>query len=173
MPNSRFCSRRDRREDTNQPKRRCPLWVQLLKTFADQAVIAIENVRLFNETKNCLEQQTATADVLKIISRSTFDLQIVLKMLTESATQLCAADRGVIFMRDADVYRVNAIYGYLPEAQPYALEHPLRPSRGSITGRVALEGRAIHVHDVLADPEYDATDFEDEWTRRCSYTASG
>jgi GAF domain-containing protein len=134
--------------------------VQLLKTFADQAVIAIENVRLFNETKNSLEQQTATADVLKIISRSTFDLRAVLNTLTESATLLCAADKGAIQMRDGDVFRMDAIYGYSPEAKKHALEHPLRPGRGSATGRVALESRAIHIPDVLADPEYAATDYQ-------------
>jgi signal transduction histidine kinase len=98
--------------------------------------------------------------VLKVISRSTFDLQVVLNTLTESATLLCAADKGAIQMRDGDVFRMDAIYGYSPEAKKHALEHPLRPGRGSATGRGALERRAIHIPDVLADPEYAATDYQ-------------
>jgi GAF domain-containing protein/anti-sigma regulatory factor (Ser/Thr protein kinase) len=141
--------------------------IALVQTFADQALIAVENVRLFeaeqqrtHELTESLEQQTATSDVLKVISRSTFDLQTVLNTLTESATRLCAADRGVIVMRDGDVYRTKAIYGFSPEGVQYALERPLRPGRGSVTGRVALEGRVIHIHDVLADPEYDPSGYQ-------------
>jgi len=128
--------------------------MQLLSTFADQAVIAIENVRLFNETEEALDQQTATADVLKVISRSTFDLQTVLNTLVESATRLCEAKDAFIFLRDGDLYRVAARYGFTSKFQDYLGEHPRKADRGSITGRTALEGKVVHVHDVNSDPEY-------------------
>ncbi|PZV35873.1 GAF domain-containing protein [Mesorhizobium kowhaii] len=140
---------------------------ELVQTFADQAVIAIENVRLFDEVQartaelsESLQQQTATADVLKAISRSTFDLQPVLDTLVESAAKLCDADTSVIFKRDGDLYRWSAEYGNLPEAAVFAKANPFAASRDSVTGRVALEARAVHVSDVLADPDYGATQLQ-------------
>jgi signal transduction histidine kinase len=141
--------------------------IELLTNFAAQAVIAIENTRLLNELRQrtddlseSLQQQTATADVLKVISRSTFDLHTVLDTLTESATKLCAGDKGVIFLRDGDFLRMRANYGYSPEAVQYALEHPMMVNRGSTTGRAALGSKAVHIPDVLADPEYTLSDYQ-------------
>src|SRR5262245_45116573 len=134
--------------------------IALLTNFAAQAVIAIENTRLLNELRESLQQQTATADVLKVISRSTFDLQTVLDTLTQSATRLCAVDQGVIFLREGDALWMRASFGFPPDAVEYAHAHPMLLNRGSATGRVALEGRPVHIHDVLADPEYSVTEYQ-------------
>jgi len=129
--------------------------VQLLRTFADQAVVAIENVRLFNETKEALSQQTATADVLKVISRSTFDLRTVLKTLIESASRLCDADKGNITRaKDGVFYRAAESVGYSREFIDHLKDKPIESDRGSATGRALYEARVIHIPDVKTDPEY-------------------
>jgi two-component system, NtrC family, sensor kinase len=134
--------------------------IEVVQNFAAQAVIAIENARLLNELRESLQQQTATADVLKVISRSTFDLQTVLDALLESAARLCAADKSTIHLPEGDVYRIRAHYGLTQEAVEYALLQPLRPGHSSAVGRVALEGKTIQIPDVLADPEYHAMDYQ-------------
>jgi GAF domain-containing protein len=129
--------------------------VALLQTFADQAVIAIENARLFNELRESLQQQTATAEVLKVISRSSFDLQAVLDTLTVSAARHCEAQMAAILrQRDAGSYYYATSYGINADSNNYLKSVAIRPGRGTVVGRALLEGRTVQVCDVLADPEY-------------------
>ena len=138
--------------------------IALVETFADQAVIAIENTRLFEEVQTrtrelteSLQQQMATADVLKVISRSAFNLQAVLNTLVESAARLCAADTAAIWRPTGDNFKFLAHYGFNPEYRALMEGYPLPVGRGSIAGRALLEGRPVQVADVLADPEYAVT----------------
>jgi len=128
--------------------------IELVTTFADQAVIAIENTRLLNELRESLQQQTATADVLKVISRSAFDLPTVLNTLVESAARLCEADMAAIWRPTGDVIEHLASYAYSPEHKHYMKTHPIPSGRGSVSGRTVLEGKVVHIPDVLADPDY-------------------
>src|SRR5262249_17499252 len=135
--------------------------IELVSNFAAQAVIAIENTRLLNELRQrtddlseSLQQQTATADVLKVISRSTFDLQAVLEGLVESAARLCEADMASINRQHGDAYQQVANYGHPHALQAYMDTHPIPAGRGTIVGRVILERNVVQVIDVLADPEF-------------------
>jgi signal transduction histidine kinase/putative methionine-R-sulfoxide reductase with GAF domain len=126
--------------------------IELLQNFAAQAVIAVENVRLLHELRQSLEQQTATADVLKVISRSTFDLQMVLNTLTESAARLCDADMATMHRQEGTNYRAIATYGHADREASLGI--PFEAGRGSVIGRTVLERKPIQVADVVADPEY-------------------
>jgi GAF domain-containing protein len=142
--------------------------IELVKNFAAQAVIAIENARLLNELRQrtddlsqrttdlteSLEQQTATSKVLDVISRSAFDLQAVFETVAENSVRLCGADRGIIYRFDGELLRLTAGFNVSEELKQWVEHHPIRPGRHSASARAAVERRTIHIPDILADPEY-------------------
>ena len=136
--------------------------IELLKTFADQAVIAIENVRLFSELEvrnrdltTALDQRTATGKILRVISSSPTNVQPVFDAIVRSAVQLCGAQHSLIFEFDGEMLKPMAGHAILPEFNDYWMQHPMRPGRGSISGLATLERKTIHVPDVLAMPGYE------------------
>ena len=135
--------------------------IELVQNFAAQAVIAIENARLLNELRESLQQQTATADVLKVISGSAFELQTVFNTLVKFAMHLCEAEAATIWRPDGNVFKLSAHCGFSREFEEFCRQNPITPGgRGTVTARVAFEGKIVHVPDVLADPQFAGSEYQ-------------
>jgi two-component system NtrC family sensor kinase len=139
--------------------------IQLLKTFAEQAVIAITSAETYralqtrtSDLQESLEYQTATSDVLKVISQSSTDLAAMLDTLVETAARLCEADKAMIYRLSDGLYRTAASFGFPPEYKDFIERNPITPSRGTLTGRTAIERRAVHIENAATDPEYTWTE---------------
>src|SRR5262249_29619458 len=150
--------------------------IELATSFADQAVIAIENARLFEELSDrqaelarSVDELTATGDVLKIISRSTFELQPVLDTLVESAVRLCNTEIAMIWLRDGEAYRLAADHSKSPKYRDWLEWHsqlPVPLGRETLVGRTALTGQVVHITDVLSDPEYTWSESQERGSYR-------
>jgi len=128
--------------------------ITLLGNFAKQAVIAIENHRLLKELRESLQQQTATAEVLKVISRSAFDLPTVLQTLIASAARQCDADQATVTRQKSGAFYRGEFYGFSQEFIDFVRDVPVKPERGNAIGRTLLEGVIVHIPDVMTDPDY-------------------
>ena len=144
----------------SQPGRFLDSQIELLQTFADQAVIAIENLRQFEELQEALEYQTATSEVLNVISRAPSELEPVFGAIVDTAARLCQADYAVVHRLRDGAYHVAAANNAEADYVKYLRNHPMLPDRGSVVGRTAVEGRTVHLPDCFADPEYTGLGYQ-------------